>query len=121
MNPEPQAAPAVRTGFARSGDVEIAYEDMGDPNHPAVLLIMGLGAQLLLWRKGFCDELVSRGYRVIRYDKTDNTIAAEATGTITTNLPPVGTLLGPHIRMSVGGTSSVVGIACMGILIGREF
>ena len=34
----------------------------------------------------------SVSYRVIRYDKTDNTIAAEATGTITTNLPPVGTL-----------------------------
>lgn len=63
----------------------------------------------------------SVSYRVIRYDTTDNTIAAEATGTITTNLPPVGTLLGPRISMSVGGVSSVVGIACMGILIGREY
>lgn len=63
----------------------------------------------------------SVSYRVIRYNTTDNTIAAEATGTITTNLPPVGTLLGPRISMSVGGVSSVVGIACMGILIGREY
>ncbi|MBL9075798.1 DUF2793 domain-containing protein [Tabrizicola sp.] len=63
----------------------------------------------------------SVSYRVIRYDTSDNTVLAEATGTITTNLPPVGTLLGPHIRMSVGGVSSVVGIACMGILIGREY
>lgn len=63
----------------------------------------------------------SVSYRVIRYNTTDNTVFAEATGTITTNLPPVGTLLGPHIRMSVGGVSSVVGIACMGILIGREY
>ncbi|MGB8405171.1 MAG: alpha/beta hydrolase [Mycobacterium sp.] len=44
---------------------------MGNPDDPAVLLIMGLGAQLLLWRKGFCDELVRRGYRVIRYDNRD--------------------------------------------------
>ncbi|PRC57826.1 alpha/beta hydrolase, partial [Mycobacterium sp. ITM-2017-0098] len=44
----------IRTGTAKAGDVDIHYEDMGDPNHPAVLLIMGLGAQLLLWRKGFC-------------------------------------------------------------------
>ena len=51
----------VRTGTARSGEVEIYYEDMGDPNDPAVLLIMGLGAQLLLWRKGFCEKLVEPG------------------------------------------------------------
>lgn len=61
----------VRTGFARSGDVDIAYEDMGNPGDPAVLLIMGLGAQLLLWRKGFCDNLVARGFRVIRFDNRD--------------------------------------------------
>ena len=38
----------VRTGTARSGDLDIYYEDMGDAGDPAVLLIMGLGAQLLL-------------------------------------------------------------------------
>ncbi|MEI6502561.1 MAG: alpha/beta hydrolase, partial [Armatimonadota bacterium] len=38
---------------------------------PPVLLIMGLGAQLLLWRKGFCERLVNQGYRVIRYDNRD--------------------------------------------------
>ena len=48
----------VRTGTARSGDFEIYYEDMGDTDDPAVLLIMGLGAQLLLWRKEFCEKLV---------------------------------------------------------------
>src|SRR6202007_183650 len=60
-----------RTGTARSGDVDIHYEDMGDPNDPAVLLIMGLGAQLLLWRKEFCEKLVDLGLRVIRYDNRD--------------------------------------------------
>ena len=44
---------------------------MGDPNDPAVLLIMGLGAQLLLWRKEFCEKLVDLGLRVIRYDNRD--------------------------------------------------
>jgi pimeloyl-ACP methyl ester carboxylesterase len=61
----------LRTGTARSGDVDIHFEDMGDPNDPAVLLIMGLGAQLLLWRKEFCDKLVDLGLRVIRYDNRD--------------------------------------------------
>ena len=61
----------VRTGVARSGDVDIYYEDMGDPDDPAVLLIMGLGAQLLLWRTAFCEKLVAEGLRVIRYDNRD--------------------------------------------------
>jgi pimeloyl-ACP methyl ester carboxylesterase len=61
----------TRTGIAPSGDLEIFYEDMGDPDDPAVLLIMGLGAQLLLWRKEFCEKLVDQGLRVIRYDNRD--------------------------------------------------
>ncbi len=61
----------VRTGKARSGDLHLYYEDMGDPNDPAVLLIMGLGAQMLLWRTAFCEKLVAGGLRVIRYDNRD--------------------------------------------------
>ena len=58
-------------GTTAEDDLEIHYEDMGDPSDPPVLLIMGLGAQLLLWRKGFCERLVNQGYRVIRYDNRD--------------------------------------------------
>ncbi|BCQ10485.1 alpha/beta hydrolase [Mycobacterium heckeshornense] len=61
----------VRSGTARSGELDIYYEDMGHPDDPAVLLIMGLGAQLLLWRKAFCEKLVAEGLRVIRYDNRD--------------------------------------------------
>ena len=61
----------IRTGTARSGNLDIYYEDMGEPGDPAVLLIMGLGSQLLLWRDGFCEKLVAEGLRVIRYDNRD--------------------------------------------------
>jgi len=65
----------VRSGHAisnaASGDLKLYYEDMGDVDHPPVLLIMGLGAQLLVWRTGFCRKLVSQGLRVIRYDNRD--------------------------------------------------
>lgn len=66
----------VRTGTAPitgddGADLDIYYEDFGDPTAPPVLLIMGLGAQLLLWRTGFCERLVNRGFRVIRYDNRD--------------------------------------------------
>ncbi|MCV7028603.1 alpha/beta hydrolase [Mycobacterium sherrisii] len=67
----------IRTGYASSGtseggpDLKIYYEDMGDIDAPPVLLIMGLGAQLLLWRTEFCEKLVRHGLRVIRYDNRD--------------------------------------------------
>ena len=70
----------VRTGTAKSGDLDIYYEDMGDPNEPAVLLIMGLGAQLLLWRTDFCEKLVNQGLRVIRYDNRDVGLSSKVTG-----------------------------------------
>ena len=70
----------TRTGTAKSGDLDIYYEDMGDPNDPAVLLIMGLGAQLLLWRDGFCEKLVQRGLRVIRYDNRDVGLSSKLDG-----------------------------------------
>ncbi len=61
----------IRTGSAIAGDLKLYYEDMGDVDHPPVLLIMGLGAQLLLWRTAFCEKLVGQGLRVIRYDNRD--------------------------------------------------
>ncbi|OBB01639.1 hydrolase [Mycobacteriaceae bacterium 1482268.1] len=74
----------IRTGVAKSDSpdapIDIYYEDMGDPNHPPVLLIMGLGAQLLLWRKGFCEKLVNQGLRVIRYDNRDVGLSTKVTG-----------------------------------------
>ena len=61
----------VRTGTASSGEVGIHYEDMGDPADPAVLLIMGLGAQMIFWREEFCQKLIDQGLRVIRFDNRD--------------------------------------------------
>ena len=77
----------VRTGTARSGEFDIYYEDMGDRNDPAVLLIMGLGAQLLLWRKGFCEKLVDQGLRVIRYDNRDVGLSTKLHGRGSDNGP----------------------------------
>ncbi|BBY55053.1 alpha/beta hydrolase [Mycobacterium koreense] len=79
----------VRTGTARSGELDIVYEDMGDPADPAVLLIMGLGAQLLLWRTGFCERLVAQGLRVIRYDNRDVGLSSKLDRRRTTSPVPV--------------------------------
>lgn len=51
--------------------IELAYESMGSPEHPAIILIMGLGAQMRIWPDQLCHNLVGQGYRVIRFDNRD--------------------------------------------------
>ncbi len=51
--------------------LEIEYETFGRRSDPALLLIMGLGAQLTHWPQDFCDQLVAKGFHVIRYDNRD--------------------------------------------------
>ena len=55
----------------KANGIEIEYETLGDPADPPMLLIMGLGAQLITWDEGFCAALVERGFHVIRYDNRD--------------------------------------------------
>ena len=56
---------------ASVNSVELEYETFGDPARPAVLLISGLGSQLLGWSEGLCREIVARGFHVIRFDNRD--------------------------------------------------
>lgn len=51
--------------------INLEYEAYGDPAHPTLLLVMGLGAQLTLWPIELVEALVARGYHVIRYDNRD--------------------------------------------------
>ena len=71
----------TRSGTAACGDVELFYEDLGEPVDPPVLLIMGVGAQLPMWPDGFCAQLVKSGYRVIRFDHRDTGLSTKMHGT----------------------------------------
>ncbi len=57
--------------IARVGELDICYETFGDADDPAILLIMGLGTQMLAWHEDFCAQLAARGYFVIRHDNRD--------------------------------------------------
>ena len=57
--------------------VEICYETFGSSTDPALLLIHGLGSQLLLWEEGFCSKLAEEGMHVIRYDQRDSGLSSE--------------------------------------------
>ena len=57
--------------LAQVGEIELCYETFGDAADPAVLLVMGLGTQMIAWQEEFCEELAGRGFHVVRFDNRD--------------------------------------------------
>jgi pimeloyl-ACP methyl ester carboxylesterase len=56
---------------ARVGDIEVCYQTFGDRSQPALLLVMGLSSQMVLWEDEFCEQLADKGFWVIRFDNRD--------------------------------------------------
>lgn len=56
---------------AQANGLELVYETFGKPTQPCILLIMGLGGQLVVWPDAFCQRLAAAGYFVVRYDNRD--------------------------------------------------
>lgn len=74
--------------------VELEYEEFGHDSDPALVLIMGLGAQLIDWPAEFCEKLAAHGLRVIRFDNRDAGLSASLDHLAT---PDLATLLaGDH-------------------------
>jgi pimeloyl-ACP methyl ester carboxylesterase len=57
--------------ICRVGDLDLCFETFGAREDPALLLVMGLGTQMLGWDEGFCEALAARGFHVIRFDNRD--------------------------------------------------
>jgi pimeloyl-ACP methyl ester carboxylesterase len=57
--------------LAKANGIEICYDIFGAPDGEPLLLIMGLSAQMVLWDDEFCQQLATRGFRVIRFDNRD--------------------------------------------------
>jgi pimeloyl-ACP methyl ester carboxylesterase len=57
--------------LASTNGIELAYQEIGDPEGEPLLLIMGLATQMLAWDEEFCAMLAERGFRVIRFDNRD--------------------------------------------------
>lgn len=58
-------------GRAEANGIEIEYETFGDEAAPPLLLVMGLGAQMIAWDEELCGRLADRGFFVTRYDNRD--------------------------------------------------
>ncbi|SHG71365.1 alpha/beta fold hydrolase [Bradyrhizobium erythrophlei] len=66
--------------IARANGIELCYEIFGDADAEPMLMIMGLGAQMIHWDDDFCRQLAARGFRVIRFDNRDIGKSSKLTG-----------------------------------------
>jgi pimeloyl-ACP methyl ester carboxylesterase len=66
---------------AHANGIDIEYVTDGDPAERPMLLVMGLGAQLITWPQGFVDALCEKGFFVIRYDNRDSGLSTKFEGT----------------------------------------
>lgn len=94
--------PPSRSGRARVGEVELEYETFGDPTRPSVLLVSGLGSQLLGWNEGLCGEIASRGFHVIRFDNRDVGLS--------TQMPPAAAYTLHEMAGDAAGLLAALGI-----------
>lgn len=68
------------TKFVCANNIKIAYEEFGNPEDPVILLVAGLYNQLIRWPVEFCQLLVARGFRVIRFDNRDIDLSEKMDG-----------------------------------------
>jgi pimeloyl-ACP methyl ester carboxylesterase len=57
--------------FVNANGLTLCYETFGEPANPPMVLIMGMGAQMVGWDDEFCEALAARGFWVIRFDNRD--------------------------------------------------
>ncbi|HUS68385.1 MAG TPA: alpha/beta fold hydrolase [Kofleriaceae bacterium] len=69
--PDPAPGPERPVQHARANGISLAWDSFGDESAPPLLLIMGLGMQLIGWDEALCETLAARGFRVIRFDNRD--------------------------------------------------
>lgn len=113
--------------------ITLCFETFGSPRDPTVLLIMGLGAQMIEWHRGFCTMLAARGLHVVRFDNRDAGLSThidepvdliEILQTIAGgSVPQVPYLLGDMAEDAVGlldhlgvGQAHVVGVSLGGMI-----
>jgi pimeloyl-ACP methyl ester carboxylesterase len=51
--------------------INLCYDEVGDAKAPVIVLIMGLGTQMIAWPDAFCLALAQRGFHVVRFDNRD--------------------------------------------------
>lgn len=79
----------VNVAYAPVNGIDIAYETFGSPSDPPVLLVMGLGTQMIAWPDPLCEGLAARGHFVVRFDNRDVGLSTHLTDVPTPRLSEV--------------------------------
>ena len=84
----------------KANGITIEYEEMGPPDAPVILLVMGLGMQLIAWPEPFCGGLAARGFRVVRFDNRDAGLSTRmpSAGSLATSAMMARAFLGLPVR-----------------------
>lgn len=96
--------------------VEIAYETHGDPSNPALMLVMGLGSQLVHWPDELVDGLVERGLFVVRHDNRDVGLSQKFTDFGVPDLGAIATALASGEKPDAPYFVSDMAADAMGVL-----
>lgn len=68
----PVPIPRSEEAVVKANGIYLCYQTFGQRSDPAMVLIMGMGAQMVGWDEDFCEELARRGHFVIRFDNRDS-------------------------------------------------
>ena len=118
--------------------IEIVYDTFGEPSAPPMLLVAGLGVQMIDWDEAFCQELAAQGYWVIRFDNRDVGLSTRFDEAGVPNIPALmqaqmlgGTIATPYLLRDMAADAAgllnaihvesahVVGVS-MGGMIAQE-
>ncbi len=70
----------IRAGTAYNAGTNIYYEVLGRPAHETLILISGLGSQLVYWTDELCQVFVDRNFQVVRFDNRDVGLSSKTSG-----------------------------------------
>jgi len=70
----------IKTGTTYNADTNIYYEVLGNPVHDTLILISGLGSQLVYWSDELCQVFVDRNFQVVRFDNRDVGLSSKTSG-----------------------------------------
>jgi pimeloyl-ACP methyl ester carboxylesterase len=96
--------------------LQIEVDDQGPKDGPAVLLIMGLGMQLIAWPQALVNALVGRGFRVVRFDNRDMGLSQGFDHAGMPNMALAGLKYALHLPVSSPYTLADMGRDALGVL-----
>ena len=83
--------------FVPANGIELCYEEFGKPENPSIVLIMGLGTQMIVWPEALCQGLADQGFHVVRFDNRDIGLSEKMTDAGVPKLPLI--LIASRLRM----------------------